>query len=185
MPVPFPDNWRDTVFLISSVTGCSSRMDGLCGMFLFPRSDLPPDVMVVFCDKIGNYDEDTQLTHLSYNAKQCFWSLEQRSTPRGEDELLATLACCNRFPKCSDRWHLVHESFGGKGSINLDRWTVQDYKNRRESILTSSGKRLDVAVGTRLNQRSLNDEELMTSSDHRSWNVNEVSQELTVLKSIA
>ena len=187
MPQPFPDNWRDSVFLISTATGCSSRMDSLNGMFLLPRTDLQPELANIFCDKIGKYNQDAQMTHLSYNVAEGMWILEQRPTSLGEDEVLATFACTNRFPKYADRWHLVHNSFGDKGSINVDRWTVQDYKNRRESILTSSGKRLSngEAGGTRFDQRFLNDEELVTSSDHRSWNVNEVSQELTVLKSIA
>lgn len=187
MPVPFPDDWRDCVFVISSETGCSSRMDGLCGMVLFPRSDLSSEITNVFCDKVGNYDTVTQLTHLSYNAEQGVWNLEQRATPRGQDELLATLTCKNRYPKYRDRWHLVHESFGGKGSIDVDRWTLQDYKNRSGLLLKSSGRRLSNVeeVGIRIDQCSLNDEELVTSSDHRSWNVKEVSQELTALKSIA
>ena len=73
MSRPFPDNWRDSVFLISTDTGCSSRMDSLNGMFLLPRTDLQPEIGNIFCDKIGKYNPDAQMTHLSYNVAEGLW----------------------------------------------------------------------------------------------------------------
>ena len=178
MPQPFPDNWRDSVFLISTATGCSSRMDSLNGMFLLPRTDLQPELANIFCDKIGKYNQDAQMTHLSYNVAEGMWILEQRPTSLEEDEVLATLACTNRFPKYADRWHLVHNSFGDKGSGSVDRWTMQDYKNRMELL------------ATRPTHRSLNVEETShelqeMKSTHRVLNAEEVSYTLGVMKSTA
>ena len=137
MPPPFPDNWHYCVFRILTESGCSSLMDGLCGMFLLPRTDCMPDYENIFCDKVGEYDIHEQLTHLSYNSQEGFWTLEQRPNSHGVDETLATLVCPNRFPDRTGQWQLVHNSFDGKGWIRLDRWTLQEYNNRMEMLSSS------------------------------------------------
>ena len=131
-------DWRDSVFLISSSPGASEKMLELCGMFLLPRTDLAPARTHVFCDKVDDHYADVSLTHMSFCESQRLWILEQRPTPFARDEVLATLSGINRYPEVTDRWHLVHESFGGKGSLQVCRWTMQDYMKKMKYMPTSA-----------------------------------------------
>ena len=130
-------DWRDIVFVISTSYGDSEKMLELCGMFLLPRTDLAPERVNVFCDKIDDHSADMPLTHMSFSEGQGMWILEQRATPFGQDEILATMPCTKRYPEATDRWNLVHRSFGGKGSLQVTRWTMQDYMRKMKYMPTS------------------------------------------------
>ena len=135
-------DWCDSVFVISTSPGVSDKMLELCGMFLLPRTDLEPARKNVFCDKVDDHYADVALTHMSFNEAERAWILEQRATPFGRDEVLATLSGINRYPDVTDRWHLVHESFGGKGSLQVGRWTMQDYMKKMKYMPTSASSAL-------------------------------------------
>ena len=133
-------DWCDSVFVISTSPGVSDKMLELCGMFLLPRTDLARKH--VFCDKVDDHYADVALTHMSFNEAERTWILEQRATPFGRDEVLATLSGINRYPDATDRWHLVHESFGGKGALQVGRWTMQDYMKKMKYMPTSASSAL-------------------------------------------
>ena len=131
------DDWRDSVFVIST-SADSDKMLELCGMFLLPRTDLAPARTHIFCDIVDDHFADVPLTHMSFCENEGLWILEQRATPFARDEILATLSCTKRYPEATDRWHLVHNSFGGKGSLQVCRWTMKDYMTKMKYIPTSN-----------------------------------------------
>ena len=130
-------DWSDNVFVICTSPGYSEKMLELCCVFLLPRTDLVPARKDVFCDHVGENLADVPMTHLTFSEAQHMWILEQRATPYGHDEVLATLSGIDRYPIATDRWQLVHESFGGKGSLHVDRWTMQDYKKKMKYMPAS------------------------------------------------
>ena len=130
-------DWSDNVFMISTSAASSEKMLELCGVFLLPRTDLAPATKNVFCDKVGDYLADVPLIHMVFNEAQRMWILEQRATPFGHDEVLATLSGIDHYPVGTEEWRLVHESFGGKGVLSVSRWTMQDYKKKMKYMPAS------------------------------------------------
>ena len=139
-------DWRDNVFVICTSPGSSEKMLELCCVYLLPRTDILPTQKNVFCDKVGEHLADSPLTHLTYSEDQHMWILEQRATPYGRDEVLATCSVIDRYPNGGDQWQLVHESFGGKGSLRLDMWTMQYYEKKMKYMPTSDTSALSLVM---------------------------------------
>ena len=106
-------------------------------MWLLPCTDLAEETGPIFCDKVGEHHPDSQLTHMVFNQASGAWPLFQRQAARGQDELLATLAC-TPWPGPIDHWHLVRPSFGGRGTITVDRWTLPAYKGKMAQLASTS-----------------------------------------------
>ncbi len=106
-------------------------------MWLLPRTDLAEETGPIYCDKVGEHHPDSQLTHMVFDEGAGVWRLHQRQTAFGQDELLATLPC-NSCPGPIDHWHLVHPSFGGRGTITVDKWTLNGYKRKMAQVASTS-----------------------------------------------